>query len=77
MSDIRTILVTGFGPFENHQVNASWEAVKLLPSIFLDKTINLIVYEIPVDYKYVCEKIPKLWETYKPQVSIGISKLHN
>ncbi|KAG8228895.1 hypothetical protein J437_LFUL007632 [Ladona fulva] len=72
-----TVIVTGFGPFKHHKINASWEAVKLLPSLNLDEKlgIKLIVEEIPVSYDAVSEKIPKLWEMHNPLlvVHVGVS----
>lgn len=61
------VLVTGFGPFRDHMVNASWEAVKLLPNYKLDG-VKIHIEEIPVTYKDVESKIPKLWEKLKPKV---------
>lgn len=61
------ILVTGFGPFGEHKVNASWEAVKLLPQFKFDDS-SVIVREIPVLYKYIDEQIPILWKIYNPKV---------
>lgn len=65
MKDV--ILVTGFGPFGEHKVNASWEAVKLLK----DREINgvkIVIEEIPVVYTYVEEQVPLLWKRYNPKV---------
>lgn len=72
------ILVTGFGPFRDHIVNASWESVRLLPNEELrpppnlrpGTKINLIVHQIPVIYQYVCDHMQQLWEKYKPDVSL-------
>lgn len=63
------VLVTGFGPFGEHKINASWEAVKLLPKYKLDN-VELIVEEVPVLYKYVEENIPLMWKKYNPKVKI-------
>lgn len=65
-----TVLVTGFGPFGVHEVNASMEAVKLLPSLDLERElgIRLVTREIPVVYDYVKSTIPQLWELHKPKV---------
>ncbi|KAJ8925932.1 hypothetical protein NQ315_009784 [Exocentrus adspersus] len=65
MSD--NIIVTGFGPFRNHSVNASWEAVKLLPDQ-LDE-FNIIKKEVPVIYDQVQNNIPDLWKKLNPIVS--------
>ncbi|KAL3287454.1 hypothetical protein HHI36_001925 [Cryptolaemus montrouzieri] len=69
------ILVTGFGPFGTHQINASWEAVKLLPDEFEGYRISK--NEIPVCYTEVEEKVPTLWTSHKPKlvVHVGVSSL--
>ena len=68
-----TILVTGFGPFDQHRVNASWKAVKELEKLWIDSkqfsNIKLIVEEIPVSYSYVSTQIPQLWKKHNPIVS--------
>lgn len=67
-----TILVTGFGPFDKHVVNASWEAVKELQKLWIDSKefsdIELITKEIPVSYSYVSTQIPQLWKKHNPTV---------
>ncbi|KAF4521079.1 hypothetical protein B566_EDAN012378 [Ephemera danica] len=62
------IVVTGFGPFGKHKINASWEAVKLLPSLNLEEELDLelIIQEIPVQYDSVKKLVPELWEKYSP-----------
>ncbi|KAK2722145.1 pyroglutamyl-peptidase 1-like [Artemia franciscana] len=69
------VLVTGFGPFREHKINASWEAVKYLSNlkdIETDLGIKLITKEIPVEYNYVLEQIPELWHEICPDITIHI-----
>lgn len=80
----KNIVVTGFGPFNNHPVNASWEAVNHLSKIkseILTKlyNVNLIVKEIPVVYDDVIQSIPEIWKQYNPLVGIKniITKLQH
>jgi len=70
-----TVLVTGFGPFATHTVNASWESVKELSKIGLSDDVNLITMEIPVEYQTVNKRIPMLWKQYSPNlvVHVGVS----
>ena len=69
-SDRDVVVITGFGPFGAHTVNASMEAVKLLPTLGLEKELNitLVIKEIPVEYDYVKNNILKIWQLYKPKV---------
>lgn len=67
---MKTILVTGFGPFRNHHINASWEAVRLLPDAIDD--LKLVKVEIPVLYDNVETKIPALWKELEPEVKANI-----
>lgn len=65
-----TVLVTAFGPFGRHKINASSQAVKLLPSLNLEEElgVNLVTLELPVVYETVKETVPRLWEVYNPRV---------
>lgn len=67
------ILVTGFGPFGDHQINASWEAVKLLPDEF--KGYLIVKKEVPVSYEDVDDQIPSLWMSLRPRlvIHVGVS----
>lgn len=74
---VDTVVVTGFGPFGNHVVNASMETVKLLATLEIEKELNikLVTQELPVKYDYVKDTIPKIWELYNPKlmVHVGVS----
>ncbi|KAG8594437.1 hypothetical protein GDO81_001204 [Engystomops pustulosus] len=71
----RCVVVTGFGPFGEHAVNASWVAVQELKKLGLGDTIDLHVYEVPVEYQTVQRLIPDLWIKHRPQliVHVGVS----
>ncbi|ENN73675.1 hypothetical protein HUJ04_004608 [Dendroctonus ponderosae] len=73
MTESDVVLVTGFGPFGEHAVNASWEAVSLLPGTIAGCTI--VKQEIPVLYRQVEEIVPRLWHRYNPKlvVHVGVS----
>ncbi|CAB3387378.1 Hypothetical predicted protein [Cloeon dipterum] len=73
------VVVTGFGPFGHHKINASWEAVKMLHQLDTenDLKIKLVTLEIPVEYNFVESEIPKIWDKYQPElvVHVGVSSV--
>lgn len=62
------VFLTGFGPFGVHNVNASWEAVKLLTDELVGGC-RVKTAEIPVVYTYVEENISRIWDEHKPKVN--------
>ncbi|KAI2589726.1 PGPEP1 isoform 7 [Pan troglodytes] len=72
----KAVVVTGFGPFGEHTVNASWIAVQELEKLGLGDSVDLHVYEIPVEYQTVQRLIPALWEKHSPQISLRLYLLH-
>lgn len=75
MDQKKTVIVTGFGPFGEHAVNASWVAVQELEKLGLGDEINLHVAEVPVEYQTVQSLLPSLWKRHLPQlvVHVGVS----
>lgn len=55
-------LLTGFEPFGNLEVNASWEAVKLV-SEYLDKGVEVTKLLLPVEYGRAPEMLRKEIDT--------------
>ncbi|XP_043346064.1 pyroglutamyl-peptidase 1-like protein isoform X3 [Cervus canadensis] len=70
------VVVTGFGPFRQHLVNSSWEAVKELSKLGLgsDMQIELQILQLPVDYREVKQRVARIWEDLRPQfvVHVGV-----
>jgi len=62
------VLVTGFEPFGGEKINPSWEAVKGLPEKIEDAEI--IKHQLPVSFKGVKEKLPKIIEDVRPDVVV-------
>ncbi|XP_040112937.1 pyroglutamyl-peptidase 1-like protein isoform X2 [Oryx dammah] len=63
------VVVTGFGPFRQHLVNSSWEAVKELSKLGLgsDMEVELQTLQLPVDYREVKQRVARIWEDLQPQ----------
>ena len=72
-----SIVVTGFGPFKGHPINASWESVKLLPNYWKNSNFKLIIDEIPVCYEFIQNQITAKWQDSNPAffVHVGVSHL--
>ncbi|XP_077296317.1 pyroglutamyl-peptidase 1 [Arctopsyche grandis] len=74
-----TVIVSGFGPFGVYTVNPSWESVKKMSKLDLEKDfdIQFITVEIPVVYDTVDALVPTLWKQYHPLlfVHVGVSGL--
>ncbi|KAL1451341.1 hypothetical protein WDU94_005728 [Cyamophila willieti] len=69
------VLITGFGPFRNFPINASWEAVSLLPDKLDVNNIEIIKEQVEVSYDYVDNTVPQLWKQYNPDlvIHVGVS----
>lgn len=75
----KKIVVTGFGPFRNHIVNASSEAVKELAKLWPKSELcdyQLITKYIPVSYEHVSTEVSKLWKEHNPIIVIHVGVSH-
>ncbi|XP_032324758.1 pyroglutamyl-peptidase 1-like protein [Camelus ferus] len=68
------VVVTGFGPFRQHLVNSSWEAVKELSKLGLrsDLGVELRILQLPVDYREVKKRVIRIWEDLQPQLAVHV-----
>ncbi|XP_017742376.1 LOW QUALITY PROTEIN: pyroglutamyl-peptidase 1-like protein [Rhinopithecus roxellana] len=68
------VVVTGFGPFRQHLVNSSWEAVKELSNLGLgnDTVVQLRTLELPVDYREAKRRVTRIWEDHQPQLVVHV-----
>ncbi|XP_065059573.1 pyroglutamyl-peptidase 1-like [Rhopilema esculentum] len=75
--DKKKVLVTGFGPFQGHSVNASWESVKELQKGKFTSDVTIHIAEIPVAYKYVEDNLYKLEKELNPDLimHVGVSSI--
>ncbi|KAH8379182.1 hypothetical protein KR009_003483 [Drosophila setifemur] len=75
--DRKLIVVSGFGPFIGHEaINASWEAVKLLPENLTHNgtEYDLVKRLVPVEYGAVDEAVTEIWNSQPDLViHVGVS----
>lgn len=70
------IIVTGYGQFSGHEINASEEAVKLLPRELKvgSKSFQIRVILVSVEYEDVDKKVEEIWRT-KPYLVVHCGKI--
>uniref|UniRef100_A0A667GIC8 Pyroglutamyl-peptidase I like n=1 Tax=Lynx canadensis TaxID=61383 RepID=A0A667GIC8_LYNCA len=68
------VMATCFGPFRQHLVNSSWEAVKELSKLGPNsrREVGLRVLQRPVDYREVTQRVTRIWEDLQPQLVVHI-----
>ncbi|KAI8892115.1 hypothetical protein BC833DRAFT_626148 [Globomyces pollinis-pini] len=64
----KTILVTGYGPFNQYKVNPSWEAVKTLPKTIQD--YHIVKVKLTVCYRYVEDHLADLIKQHNPSLVV-------
>lgn len=71
----KPVLVTGFGPFHHHSVNASWVAVQELHKVGVEhksKPVRLEIREIPVAYQVVSSTLPEIYKELDPKLCVHV-----
>ncbi|XP_039629202.1 pyroglutamyl-peptidase 1-like isoform X2 [Polypterus senegalus] len=60
----------GFGPFRQHLVNPSWEAVKGVKASGLLADVQIHIMEVPVSYRKAQEVILGMWRSLNPKLAV-------
>lgn len=71
-TDKRSIVITGFGVFRDHQLNPSWECIKDEQFKIDIPDLNIIKAQIDVSYEVVDEYVEKLWKEHDPLLMVHI-----
>jgi len=71
MSEI--VVLTGFEPFADFQVNPSWEAAKTFEGKEIS-SFKVKSFQIPLAYKEIKSKITRIIDTQKPAVIISLGQ---
>ncbi len=66
-----TILVTGYGPFDNEAINPAWETAKCLDGRVIQNE-KVIAAQLPVNIKENISLLSWLIKTYQPSIIIGL-----
>lgn len=70
------IVVTGYGPFAGHEVNASGEAVKILPQNVKigERMFKILKFLVSVEYEDVDRAVQEIWKM-RPHLVVHCGKL--
>ncbi|XP_014242001.1 pyroglutamyl-peptidase 1 [Cimex lectularius] len=74
----KTVFVTGFGPFGDHKVNDSWQAVNQLHNSNLESKLGIVLRstQIQVIYKSAATTVQDIWKNHNPDLVIHVG-VHN
>ncbi|PLQ01993.1 pyroglutamyl-peptidase I [Cupriavidus pauculus] len=70
---VRTVLLTGFEPFEQEPINPSWEAVRALDGARVGDAV-IVARQLPCVFGDAIEAMASLVETLKPDVVIAVGQ---
>jgi pyroglutamyl-peptidase len=68
---MRTLLLTGFEPFDQDPVNPSWEAVRLLDGVQLRDDVQIVARQLPCAFTTASDCLEALLAEHRPQMVIA------
>ena len=68
---MRTVLLTGFEPFDQDTVNPSWEAVRLLDGT-VQGDARIVARQLPCAFAAAPERLYQLLEEFTPELVIAV-----
>ncbi|MGY2373309.1 pyroglutamyl-peptidase I [Pseudomonas sp. SDO524_S393] len=68
---MRTLLLTGFEPFDQDSVNPSWEAVRLLDGVQLAEGVQIVAHCLPCAFSTAGERLVQLIDELRPSMVIA------
>lgn len=68
---MRTVLLTGFEPFDQDSVNPSWEAVRQLDGVQLDDDVRIVAHRLPCAFATAGECLARLIDELHPAMVIA------
>ena len=68
---MRTVLLTGFEPFDQDGVNPSWEAVRQLDGVQLDDDVRIVARRLPCAFATASECLLQLISELRPAMVIA------
>lgn len=68
---MQTVLLTGFEPFDQDDVNPSWEAVRQLDGVLLDADVQIVARRLPCAFATAGECLARSIDELRPAMVIA------
>ena len=69
---MKRILLTGFEPFHEYNINSSWSLVDSFENT--TSGIECIKFRLPVEFRAVSSIVPKMLKQYKPDIVLAFGQ---
>ena len=69
---MRTVLLTGFEPFDQDTINPSWEAVRLLDGVLLSDDVRIVARLLPCAFAEAPARLTEFLAQLAPEMVIAV-----